>query len=110
MLEKRRFVFFSGKTRKEAMMIEIISVMRPISFKEIEISMKNQTPIRFDGVNQLKKNVEVKIIIKSFHDLETKKEYFFLKGQKEQSNILAEGTAGIMKDSFGHYGQLILHI
>ncbi len=91
-------------------MIEIISITEPISFEKMVVSKNNQTHVLFKGVNQLKKDVEVKIIIKSFHDLETKKEYFFLNGQKEQSNILAEGTAGIMKDSFGHYGQLILHI
>jgi len=91
-------------------MIEIISITKPISLKKMEIARKNQHFLLFTGVNRLKEKVEVKVLISEFKVLEQGSEYFSFKGKKFESNKIAEGITGVIKDNSGCYGRLILHI
>ena len=94
-------------------MIEIISITKGVSVKDIRDAQKKHVPIVFIGINQLKEEVEVKVMVTKFHLLEDHngcyQDYFFFRGDEESvPSRIIEGSAGTIEDNVGHFGLLII--
>jgi len=91
-------------------MIEIISISKPISLKDLEAAKMYKNGLFLTGINQLKEPKKIVVSLKEFHPLEEGVEYFFLQGTDDSTNRVAEGTVGSIADNTGHFGRLVLHI
>ena len=93
-------------------MIEIISITKGVSVKDIRDAQKKHVPIVFIGINQLKEEVEVKVMVTKFHLLEDHngcyQDYSLFRGNECRSNRIIEGSAGTVEDNVGHFGLLII--